>query len=124
MVYKVAGYIASYDQIRSWAHRNGREPPAYGVSAWLDKWFKERRVDNAFRALGVNWPQGTPENPEAANPVIMLVRKSELDPNSTRRKWVAVKEGDGDRLVKNWLEDEGLHVYWATIPDPYQETEY
>jgi hypothetical protein len=119
MVFKVAGWIISFEQVRTWFDRQGFKHDHFGdefVGVTLNDWFKERNIDYLW-AIVTDLPRGS------AQPVIVLVRRRREDPKSTVSYYYRVRELDADREVKKQvMEETGLNdedLPWVTIPDPF-----
>ncbi|KAG1863047.1 hypothetical protein F4604DRAFT_1657379 [Suillus subluteus] len=119
MVFKVAGWIISFEQARTWFDRQGYKNDHFGdelVGITLNRWFKERHIEYLW-AIVTDYPRGS------LQPVIVLVRRHREDPKSTVSYYYRVRELDADREVKKQvMEETGLNdedLPWVTIADPF-----
>ncbi|OJA20188.1 hypothetical protein AZE42_04613 [Rhizopogon vesiculosus] len=118
MVFKIAGYVLSFDQVRTWLEKQGREHghlEDVDMMTYLNRWFEEKKIYQYFRAICTDYPLG-----EA---VIVLARRLKEDPKSTVSYCYRVRETQIDRdLKKQVLEESGLAdevLPWVTIADPF-----
>ncbi|KAG1779335.1 hypothetical protein EV702DRAFT_96506 [Suillus placidus] len=119
MVFKIAGWVFSFEQVRAWLEKQGQQHqhlPDEFLATDLNYWFKERNIDYLW-AVGTDYPRGS------LQPVIVLVRRRREDPKSTVFRFYCVRELDADREVKKQvLEESGLNdedLPWVTVADPF-----
>jgi len=119
MVFKIAGWVFSFEQVRTWLEKQGQKHqhlPDEFLATDLNYWFKERDIDYLW-AVGTDYPRGS------LQPVIVLVRRRREDPKSTVFRFYHVRELDADREVKKQvLEESGLNdedLPWVTVADPF-----
>ncbi|KAG2039173.1 hypothetical protein BDR03DRAFT_952096, partial [Suillus americanus] len=93
MVFKIAGWVFSFEQVRTWLEKQGQQHqhlPDEFLATDLNYWFKERNIDYLW-AVGTDYPRGS------LQPVIALVRRRREDPKSTVFRFYHVRELDADR---------------------------
>ena len=68
MVFKIAGWVLSFEQVRNWLEKQGRKHEYLNddyLGVELNHWFKERNI-NYLLAFGTDYPRGSMQ------PVIIL----------------------------------------------------
>ncbi|KAG1795410.1 uncharacterized protein HD556DRAFT_1365284 [Suillus plorans] len=119
MVFKIAGWIISFEQARTWFDGQEYKHDHFGddfVGIALNRWFEERDIDYLW-AVVTDYPRGS------RHAVIVLVRRRREDPKSTVSHYYRVRELDADREVKKQvMEETGLSdedLPWVTVVDPF-----
>jgi hypothetical protein len=117
MVFKIAGYVLSFQQVRTWLDKQGRKHDHLendDLMIDLNHWFEEREITYLW-AVCTDYPLG--------KAVIVLARRQREDHKSTVSYCYRVRETDTDRDVKKQvLEESGLadeDLPWVTIADPF-----
>ncbi|KAG0699813.1 hypothetical protein DFH29DRAFT_31382 [Suillus ampliporus] len=119
MVFKIAGWVFSFEQVLTWLEKQGQKHQHLendSLAIDLNYWFKERNIDYLW-AVCTDYPHGSMQ------PVIVLVRRRREDPKSTVSHYYRVRELDADREVKKQvLAESGLNdedLPWVTVADPF-----
>ncbi|OJA21326.1 hypothetical protein AZE42_13208 [Rhizopogon vesiculosus] len=118
MVFKIAGWVLRFEQVRTWLGKQGRKHDHLendDLMIDLNRWFEERGIDYLW-AVCTDYPRGVQS-------VIVLARRQREDHKSTVSHCYRVRETDTDRDVKKQvLEESGLadeDLPWVTIADPF-----
>jgi hypothetical protein len=107
MVFKIAGWVLSFEQVRTWLKKPGQKyehSQDEFLAIDLNHWFKERDIDNYQWATCTDYPRGS------EHAVIMLVRRRYYNTIMSGRR------ADRD-LKKQVLEESGLSdkdLPWVT----------
>lgn len=119
MVFKIAGWVLSFEQVRIWLEKQGhdhKELEDEFLMVELNHWFEKRGIDQYLWAVCTDYPRGSKQ------PVIVLARRRREDPKSMVSYYYRVRETDTDRQVKKQvLEESGLvdeNLPWVTVADP------
>jgi hypothetical protein len=120
MVFKIAGWVLSFEQVRTWLEKQGHKHhhlPDDSLMTELNDWFEERNMDQFLWAVCTDYPRGS------MKAVMVLVRRHREDPKSTVSYYYRVRETDTDPQVKKQvLEESGLadeDLPWVTVADPF-----
>ncbi|GBE82903.1 hypothetical protein BKA93DRAFT_877266 [Sparassis latifolia] len=119
MVLRIAGWVLTHDQVRTWLELGGRDCKnleLYELSGALKDWFEERHIGN-MAPIPTDYPHGSKQ------PVIILTTRYYQDPAATVAHWKRFKERNVDRAIKRRViketgfKDDDLR--WVTVVDPY-----
>lgn len=118
MMYKVGGFILSFDQVAQLAESVGVKPPVEGRAIFLNRMFRKKNI-KYMKAVPMDYPIRCP-NGVYGTPSVMLATHSMDDPDASWTRFEPYQEDEKvDRKVREWLERNGLYnIPFDTVTDP------
>ncbi|KAL6308594.1 hypothetical protein BKA93DRAFT_521053 [Sparassis latifolia] len=119
MVLRIAGWVLTFDQVRTWlelGRRDCKNLEPYELSGALDDWLLERKIED-MTPIPTDYPHGSKQ------PVIILTTRYYQDPTATVAHWKRFMERDVDREIKRRVLEETEFkdddLRWVTVVDPF-----